>query len=305
LRLIVLVKLTLCAERWDGPKLSDYVYALVSGYPSLERGLRLAMILQAVIDDSRTRKSRRPRIFMLGGLMASFDSWAQFSDEWDAACRKPPGIAYFKLSQALSLKDEFAKTKGWTEDLRDERVARLVAIAKRHALCGVNVSLNETLYEEFVKGFTPFEELRDPYFLCFYQLVDAVTSARELLPPSKELDYIFDEQGPVGLKAVEWWDKLNLVAEWRDNRPLGSTPVHRDEKKFRPLQAADLWAGLARIRLEQWGNVFPTARKMMQGFDGLRYLEREYSRDDLLDIGADVLLRGARRKLGRRRDREG
>lgn len=230
--------------------------------------------------------------------MASFDAWAQFSDEWDIACKKPPGIDYFKLSQALSLTDEFDRAKGWTEELRDERAAELVAIIRKHVLCGVNVSLDDALYNEYVKTFTPFDELKDPYFLCFYQLVDAVTEARGLLPPSKELDYIFDDQGAIGLKAVEWWDKLKLVAEWRDNRPLGSTPVHRDEKKFRPLQAADLWAGLARIRLEQWGNVFPTALKMMRGFDGLEFLEREYTRQDLLEIGADLVVRGARRKLG-------
>ena len=280
-------------------KPSDYVRALVSGFTSIERSSRVAVILQAVIDDSKTRAGRSPRIFMLGGLMASYDSWAQFADEWDAACKKSPGIDYFKLSQALSLKDEFDRAKGWTENLRDERVAELVTIIRKHVLCGGNVSLDETLYNEFVKKTTPFEELKDPYFLCFYQLVDAVTSARELLPPSSGLDYIFDEQGAVGLKAVEWWDKLNLVAEWRDNRPLGSTPVHRDEKKFLPLQAADLWAGLTRIRLEQWGNVFPTARKMMQGFDGLRYLDREYSRQDLIEIGTDLVVRGARRRLMR------
>ena len=38
---------------------------------------------------------------------------------------------------------------------------------------------------------------------------------------------------------------------------------------------------------------------MMQGFDGLRYLDREYSRQDLIEIGTDLVVRGARRKLMR------
>ncbi|NJO34445.1 MAG: DUF3800 domain-containing protein [Rhodospirillales bacterium] len=242
---------------------------------------------------------------MLAGLMTSYDRWAQFADEWDAACKKPPGLAYFKLSQALSLRDEFSPSKGWTEDLRNERVAELVAIARRHALCGFSVSLNETIYNEFVTNFTPFGELRDPYFLCFYQLVDAVTSARENQPTAEDLDYIFDEQGDVGKLAGAWWDQLHIVAQWRTTRPLGSRPVHRNDKKFRPLQAADLFAGLVRNEVEQGERMTPFVREFLRGFKGMDYYERVYARDDLLDIGADLVVRGVRRKQERRRDGRG
>jgi hypothetical protein len=285
------------------------VRALVSGFTAEARGSRLAMtILQACIDDSRTRTTASDRIFMLAGLVSTYDAWADLADAWKAKLDEPPGLGYFKLSQALSLKDQFSQEKGWTPELRDERLCELARIAKSHALCGISCYMPEGLYNDFVKSFARHKELKDPYFLCFYQIVDAITSARDLFPPTDGLDYIFDEQQDIGKRAVHWWDRLKAVASWRDTEHLGSTPVHRDDKCFLPLQAADLYAGLRRHRIEAGddiSNMGPTARMALEEFRGLQAWDRTWTKDDLMEITSSLVLQNVRRRERRRAKREG
>jgi hypothetical protein len=257
------------------------------------------MILQAYIDDSRTNARRAPRIFMLGGLVSTVDRWADFSNTWRAGLHKEPRLEYFKLFEALSLTKQFCPSNGWTGSLRDERLCAFADIAKQHALYGISCSMNQGDYDDFVKAFSRHKELEDPYFLCFYQIVDAITSARDLFPPADELDYIFDVQGDVGLRAVHWWDRLKAVAPWREVSHLGSTPVHRDDKVFLPLQAADLYAGLRRIQTERGDQMWSTPRQALQVFEGLQFWHRRYTKDDLMELGAGLVIKAATRRQRR------
>src|SRR6266446_9949601 len=62
---------------------SAYVWALVAGLPSTERGSRRAMILEAYLDDSGSG-GRRQRFFTLAGFLSDYESWGKFADEWKA-----------------------------------------------------------------------------------------------------------------------------------------------------------------------------------------------------------------------------
>jgi hypothetical protein len=55
---------------------------------------------QAAVGDSGSEP--QSPIFILGGFIAPADQWARFSAEWKAALDEPPGIAYFKLTEAMS-----------------------------------------------------------------------------------------------------------------------------------------------------------------------------------------------------------
>ena len=270
------------SANWRKPFPSaHYVDALVSGLPTAVRGSRFLMILQAFIDDSKTNARRPLRVFTLGGLVASVDAWKAFSDEWSAKLQEPPGLDYFKLSQALSMRDQFDGGRGWTVELRNERVLDLAKIARRHALFGIGCALNQSLYEEFVATFSPFRDLKDPYFLCFYQIVDAITAARSLYPDATGLDYIFDEQGDAGLRAVEFWKRMKAM---RKDELLGSTPVHRDDKCFKPLQAADLYAGLRRLEGDSGPWRDPLPLEALNVFADMQAWQRVYTKDDLMEL---------------------
>src|SRR5712692_3495007 len=112
------------------PAPADYIDALVWGLPANERGNRLLMTLQAYFDDSGSHK--KSTVFVLAGFISTVDRWKAFSDEWKVKLDEYPGVQYFKMSEAVSLRGEFLR--GWTSSLRDQRVLELCEIIKKHAL---------------------------------------------------------------------------------------------------------------------------------------------------------------------------
>lgn len=218
--------------------------ALVSGFPARERANRWMMILQAVVDDSLTNARRPQRVYALGGLLAPAETWGDLSEQWAAELNLEPKLDYFKLNEALALKGEFHTDKGWTDERRDARLHAFARIIRQHVACSIVVSMDAKDYDEIVKPLAEqasMKELRDPYFFCFYQITDAITSIRSEFPDATGLDYIFDDQGVIGHQAVTWWKRLSTVAPWRSPGDLGSTPIHRNDLDFKPLQAADLY----------------------------------------------------------------
>jgi hypothetical protein len=59
-------------------------------------------------------------------------------------------------------------------------------------------------------------------------------------------DFIFDEEITFSKEVIEWWPNVKKWIKMNGRSDLikflGSTPIFRDEKKFMPLQAADLYA---------------------------------------------------------------
>ena len=50
---------------------------------------------------------------MLAGFVADHEQWGKFSDEWDSALKEPPGLGYFKMTEAANMGGEFAEENGW------------------------------------------------------------------------------------------------------------------------------------------------------------------------------------------------
>lgn len=274
------------------PPPDAYVLAHVSGLLPNERQRQLMVILQACIDDSASNRRHGPGYFMLGGLIATVDQWVQFSIEWQAKLDEAPALDYFKFSEASAMKGQFHTDRGWTEKLRDTRVRDLAKIAREHSLLGVSCFMPQHDYDEFIKCFAPNKELQDPYFMCFYQIVDAVTEARAHLP-SDELQYIFDDQGETGLRAVSYWNDYRTSLPWYRPDLLGSTPKHENDKKFRPLQAADLYAGLRRTLQGKGREITPQIESWAEPFDGMLLLERGYTRESLMLHGAHLVVKNS------------
>lgn len=280
------------------PMPRDYVMALVSGFPSRERANRWMMIIQAVVDDSQTNARRSSRVFALGGLLASAEQWGELADAWAVELDRGPRLAYFKLNEALAMKGEFHPDRGWTEAQRDAKLGSFAKILKTYVAFSVIVSIDAGDYENLVKPLAAragWRELRDPYFLCFYQITDAITSMRSEFPDATGLDYIFDDQGVVGLHAARWWKQLSVVMPWRNPTDLGSTPIHRNDVEFKPLQAADLYAGLKRLQFERNGVLWSTPASALAELSGLRGWHHAYTWDDLNHLAATITLKRAAR----------
>ena len=270
------------------PRPRDYVMALVSGFPARERANRLMMILQAICDESVTqapgvRRGHTP-FFVLGGLIGSADGWSALSDEWHAELSEaPPGataLEYFKFSEALGMTKQFHPSRGWTETDRTNKLTAFARIARKHALRAIFLFARVDEYEELVAPRADrMKELKSPYFFCFYQIIDAITSIRAEDYPGAGLDYIFDREEKLFTNAKRWWPRLKAVAPWRHEGDIGSDPIPRDSKTFMHVQAADLYVGLRRAQLEQ---------DTLECFTGLKGVNIEYTRDELVRLAGEL-----------------
>jgi hypothetical protein len=202
---------------------------------------RWMMILQSVCDDSETQVRGRKRghmpFFVLGGLVSSDDNWTKLDGEWQVELDKSSSLEYFKFSEALGMTKQFDQKNGWSEAERDRRLFAFARIANKYAMNGIFLSVNSDEYAEFVAGFVDrITELKNPYFFCFYQMIDAVTSIRNQHQAATGLEYIFDEHGEIGEMAIRWWPRLKAVAPWRNEKDVGSKPVPLNDKTFKPLR---------------------------------------------------------------------
>ena len=105
---------------------------------------------QGYIDDSGSEL--QGPLFVLGGFIATTTQWADFSDEWAAALGASPSLDYFKAKEAYRLRDQFDPKRGWDERRRDDRIAILVRIIKKHAIARVHASIRPADFRKYLKS---------------------------------------------------------------------------------------------------------------------------------------------------------
>jgi hypothetical protein len=93
--------------------------------------------------------------------------------------------------------------------------------------------IGDEIVDEFKLSFN------SPYLLCFFGIIIRMSIYKRQKLNNIECDYIFDEQGLVGIFASE---VFKLLKNESLRQRLDSLPIFRDDKRVLPLQAADLYA---------------------------------------------------------------
>jgi len=207
-----------------------------------ERPKRWLVNLEAYIDDSGS--SPGEPIFVLAGFISTVEEWAQFSIEWKAVLDRSPGLEYFKMSEAFSRVKQFNELR-WTEEAIRDRVMELAQVIAGHAIARVNVTMLKADWDRLIGG-RVHPSIDHPYFFCFYQTLLAVVHHQRQHGWDTKIDFIFDEEGELGAETARWYSWFKAAAPKLSYRYLSGPPIHRDDKKFLPLQAADLYAGQIR-----------------------------------------------------------
>jgi hypothetical protein len=211
------------------------------------------MALQAFVDDSGNEP--QSHIFVLAGFVADSSQWAAFSTDWQVALDEAPKLAYFKMNEAEQFGGQFDPANGWNAAKRDDRVITLARIIRKHIPEKFYVAVSHASFKKYLHGIPTRnrQTMRDPYFLLFYQMILTVAAYHAAIPRIEPCDFIFDEHGKIGRRALAWWDSFKTSAKSAaktDFTPyLGSPPIFQDDKQFLPIQAADLYAWHLRRRL--------------------------------------------------------
>jgi hypothetical protein len=279
---------------------SEQIWALVSGLPSRERGHRLFMVFQAFIDDSGSEP--QSPIFVLGGFIASHDQWAKFADEWDAALKEPPGLDYFKMSEAASLVEQFSPGKGWADRKRDDRLIALARIIRKYAKARLVATMP---YDAFMKHIATIPASArtlssdSPYPLLFMQTILAAAVMGDRHGIDSACDFIFDEQAGYSEEIVSRWPQFKEIVKRasRSDLPklIGSPPIFRNEKEFLPLQAADMYAWQIRNHLiRNRGTILMPPSRVLGVIEPLPEISRTYTEAELIRLRDHLLKIGER-----------
>lgn len=217
----------------------DFLAHLVCGLRLERRKHRLFAMLRAFIDDSDSEPNAH--VFTLAGFVASRDSWDKFTEEWDKALAGPPRpLKYFKMVEANSLKEQFLD---WTEDERNLKLCELASIIRQYAQFAIRATLG---WKDFKDVQAQYAYPQEPYDALFQTIMALAVKGAMRLPMPDKVEFIFDEQGDAGKRARETFEmaKEFLPPELLEYVPY--EPLHRSDREFIPLQAADMYAWQSR-----------------------------------------------------------
>jgi hypothetical protein len=234
---------------WGQSRAVDRIWSRVSGLAPSQAGRRLFLVLQAFIDDSSEGD-----IFALGGYIASAESWAAFSKEWEEILHfgvlNKHGKFHFKMVEMA-----------WHPE-RMKRVPAFYRVIENHALAAISCAIDVSVLKRAAKKIKvpnakiDWGYVANPYIFTFLSLLDAFyvkwEPVSKFIPIDDKIDFYFDVQTEKKFILPAWDEYLESRPEEYRKR-FGARPRFKDDTDFLPLQAADLWVWFVR-KWEQEGN---------------------------------------------------
>jgi hypothetical protein len=240
------------------------------------------MAMYAYVDDSGSEPSQP--LYVLGGLILPEETWEIFSGDWKYVLHVEPRIEYFKASEVWD------RRKGPFRDLttkqRSNRVDALADLISVYRPLSISTRVEWPVFKQFADRYKLDDEFNDPYFFLFFALIGQVAVLSTKQPKFANTNFVFDEQGRVGVHARLWYLLFRKHLTDRIQSLLGEWPETGDEKKIMPLQGADLFAWYQRRSV--LGNLGHESHQRIWGlFKDLQYstvLEEEHLERIALDL---------------------
>jgi len=211
------------------------IWRVYSGLPS-EALKRWGFVAASFwIDDSG---KHGPPVYVLGGYGGNVHLWTEFADAWQQILRQPDPapLTYLKAEEAFSLRGQF---EGWDKKDRDERLLAFARLIEQYQLTSVEAVIRYDDFDELIKqNRGPFKA---PPVFGVTCILTALLYAMSNFPNPYEMDFFFDNDS---VRQGDLDRAYNLVhSEHKELAPyLPNRPIMRDDKRWMPLQAADLYA---------------------------------------------------------------
>lgn len=240
----------------------------------------MLQFVQAFVDDSKSE--RDPPFFVLGGYVATAQTWTDFSTKWQQALEMRPRIKYFKLREAVRGIGEFY---GASEALRQERIGVMRGVIELFHISGFSISFRldhlTATHADLNKYWL------NPYYTAVTCLMpELARGLEELEMPRERLDIVFDNQDMEKTEVLRAWEHLRdraktstkLVPPDILSHLLVNSPRWDDDKDVLPLQAADMQATWVRMSKEaEFEGLEP--KHMPNARRGLKQLSLTLDRD--------------------------
>jgi hypothetical protein len=226
--------------------------SIVSGIPARERHSWVLVMWEAYVDESGF--DGKSPAYVLAASVAPVAHWLGFADDWDKALRMRPRIEYFKANEAMRLRGEFLH---WSKESRDEKVAILRGVISDHNVNNFTCSVPRADFHRVVDSSELAKrQFGTPYRFLFWKLIPELMQHLDDGGVSDRVKFVFDQQV---------MEQFGLLSEWQTfyertwlgqklKKRIAGTPAFEDDKKFLPLQAADLAAWICCRRYQETEN---------------------------------------------------
>jgi hypothetical protein len=212
------------------------------------------VVLKSYFDGSRASKPPAKRnALTLAGYIAEDATWAEFETGWEKILHSfNPSCNYMHMKEAMSLRKEFAKEKGWTREKVRDLLTRLINFLRASRWNDRMYAVSCTvILDDHAKAIREGFQLSPPHRICAHvcagrafnwQAQKLATTPEGKIAVVQSADFFFDQNEPFlhhfnsewtrnrrAKHRALWWDLVNTVAP-------------ADMRKLPPLQLADMLA---------------------------------------------------------------
>ncbi len=186
-------------------------------------------------DESGTHD--QSNIVVVGGLVASYESWVRAESEWDRALKSKRVTIPFHFTDFMARQPPW----DWADRERNDFMERLTTIIGENITLGIAMGIFKEHYSELSDGL--LHEFKDIYHCCSYCCLDALVKwkknfAGPTLPTP--IEFLFDRKPKFeGYAARLYYEVVKEIDAYGmlGDMEFGST------RQDKPLQMADLLVG--------------------------------------------------------------
>ena len=239
--------------------------------PEEQDGLGWELVMRSVFGDESQDETKQ-RVFGVSGIFGSHEEWDTLADDW----KRRTGGRIFHAADCESDHGDFAETSH--QDNRELYKDLTILLTKTRFLA-YTVSMDLAAYREF---FPKATDRNDPYYFCFYAVVEKFSQVNFLSVPLDKVEFTFDIQMEVEHNASMLYQCMRSLPEWKGYDLLAEKVSYTTRDNPR-IQAADLVAREGMKRLDhRIGPVRRTRRSLLALEQTNRFsfieLGREYFR---------------------------
>ena len=194
------------------------------------------MVLQAFVDESFSNEE-----FILGGHIATAESWALLSKEWEQllpsfGTLNSDGKYHFKMSEMALSPDRMERVQAFYRLIEDNV---LTSISARLNLIDFRRAQERATFLATRMNWTVnYGIWTNPYYVAFRILLDGFHQQRNnftSIHAGEKVDFIFDdrvEKAPI----LQAWDEYLENRDDEVRARYGATPRFENDQEFLPLQ---------------------------------------------------------------------
>src|SRR5258705_44001 len=108
-------------------------------------GSRVVTAFQFYFDESGIET--RAKYLVIAWVAAEAKAWSELVGRWRRVLASSPSIEYFKQTEAVNLRKQFAKGNGWTKERAEEKAEKLTQIVGKYAAFYSLVRCHKAQYE--------------------------------------------------------------------------------------------------------------------------------------------------------------